>query len=46
MKKNYMKLYEAPECQTIFSIEPQVLCNSDEIRLGQEEEDILWGGVA
>lgn len=43
MKKNYMEMYEAPECLTMLAIETQVLCGSDDIKLGSEEEDILWG---
>lgn len=44
MKKNTFEIYEAPQCLMYAEIAEQLLCISDsEIKLEEEEEDILWG---
>lgn len=44
MKKTYKETYKAPESLEIAQIAETLFCISDyEVKMGEEEEDVLWG---
>ena len=44
MKKNSFEIYEAPQCLMCAEIAERLFCVSNsEIKMEEEEEDILWG---